>query len=78
MTDTNYYLLASTFFESSKPFLIWFYFKDSSHHKSHIIADALRNLVLFAQFKKRENTDGGVFFHGGYFPRFLICTNSTN
>ena len=54
MTDTNCYLLASTFFESSKPFLIWFYFKDSSYHKSHIISDALRNLVLFAQFKKRE------------------------
>ena len=27
-----------------------------------IICDALRDLVPFAQFKKRENTHGGVFF----------------
>ena len=55
-----------------------------------LIVDALRNLVPFAQFKKRENIHGGVLLLVklqatllkvtlliGCFSRFLNCTNGT-
>ena len=55
-----------------------------------LIVDALRNLVAFAQFKKRENIHGGVLLLVklqatllkvtlliGCFSRFLNCTNGT-
>ena len=51
-----------------------------------VIWDALRNLVAFEQFKKRENTHGGVIFlvklqaealFHGCFSSFLNCTNGT-
>ena len=51
-----------------------------------VIWDVLRNLVAFEQFKKRENTHGGVMllvklqaealFHR-CFSSFLNCTNGT-
>ena len=60
----------------------------SCNHKS-IICDALRNLVLLVQFKKRENTHGVVLLLVKLqallkvtlihecFSRFLNCTNGT-
>ena len=46
-----------------------------------IICDALRDLVLFVQFRNVKNSHDGVLplvtlFHG-CFSRFLNCTNGT-
>ena len=54
---------------------------------SHLICNALCDLVPFVQFKKRKNTHRGVLLHPatllkvsllhGCFSRFLNCTNGT-
>ena len=46
-------------------------------HLSIQICDALRDLVVFALFKKRGKHPGGSVNFNGCFSHFLNCTNAT-